>query len=502
MLKNRKINPNRNYYIFNLLVSFVFFLCVAGFMLNSRKTIFSAIQIGTSEHHELIKSSIWAKDPGLIDKLWNDQPLLHTVILGFAFRHFGNDVGTARGVALVFTLILLVAIFFTTYRHLGATAGCLSVFAVFAAPHIFQLSISAMLEVPSFAIAMVSLMMLEIWFRKGKVIWLIASAISFAVSLNIKWTSAIVGPALLCELFIMARDREKVGLTGSVPKILITWVIVVFFLFLVLTFIIGPKLDSTLESHFSDGTRNNYITKIFSLWSVIGFTDLIEGHPESLLIVCLGIWVALIPGGFRLVAFPLTWLISALVIHSVNRPFWYYYYLHLAIPIGLIASVSISKFIDGSQNSQMSRCVRLTNIIKRSLAIITFSFTISIGIFRLSTSIASLQEIPVIENVDLIKVMRQYAPYTNWIYTRSTIFAFHAGMVPPPEIAILPTKRFWSGQIDDDGIIKVVERYQPEALLLKIDYDETIVYESSLRDKYRMIYTDKTYQFWMANRVL
>lgn len=75
-------------------------------------------------------------------------------------------------------------------------------------------------------------------------------------------------------------------------------------------------------------------------------------------------------------------------------------------------------------------------------------------------------------------------------------------MVPPPEIAILPIKRFWSGQIDDDGIIKVVERYQPEALLLKIDYDETIVYESSLRDKYRMIYTDKTYQFWMANRVL
>ena len=48
----------------------------------------------------------------------------------------------------------------------------------------------------------------------------------------------------------------------------------------------------------------------------------------------------------------------------------------------------------------------------------------------------------------------------------------------------------------------MVERYQPEALLLKIDYDETIVYESSLRDKYRMIYTDKTYQFWMANRVL
>jgi hypothetical protein len=257
-----------------------------------------------------------------------------------------------------------------------------------------------------------------------------------------------------------------------------------------------------LESHFSDGTRNNYITKLFSLWSVIGFTDLIEGHPESLLIIFLGIWVALIPGGFRLVAFPLTWFISALVIHSVNRPFWYYYYLHFAITIGLIASVSISKFIDGSQNSHMSRCVPLTNIIKRSLAIITFSLTISIGIFRLSTSTASLQEIPVIENVDLIKVMRQYAPYTNWIYTRSTIFAFHAGMVPPPEIAILPIKRFWSGQIDDDGIIKVVERYQPEALLLKIDYDETIVYESSLMDKYRMIYTDKTYQFWMANRVL
>ncbi len=62
--------------------------------------------------------------------------------------------------------------------------------------------------------------------------------------------------------------------------------------------------------------------------------------------------------------------------------------------------------------------------------------------------------------------MKHYAPNTKWVYTRSTMYPFHAGLLVIPELAVLPGKRFWSGQISEQQVWETVERYLPEQLLL------------------------------------
>lgn len=65
--------------------------------------------------------------------------------------------------------------------------------------------------------------------------------------------------------------------------------------------------------------------------------------------------------------------------------------------------------------------------------------------------------------------MRFSARHSRFVYTRSTIYAFHAGLVVIPELAVLPKKRFWSRQINNEKIWNIVKGYRPEELLLSDD---------------------------------
>src|SRR3954462_59258 len=48
-----------------------------------------AIEIGADEHCEVMKGFLWANGFPLYRQVWNDQPPLHTVLLGLCFKCFG-----------------------------------------------------------------------------------------------------------------------------------------------------------------------------------------------------------------------------------------------------------------------------------------------------------------------------------------------------------------------------------------------------------------------------
>src|SRR6187399_1124810 len=68
----------------------------------------SAISISEDEQFEVTKALLWAKGYPLYEKVWNDQPPLHTVLLGTLFKGFGFRIGVARGLAVFFGTFLLV----------------------------------------------------------------------------------------------------------------------------------------------------------------------------------------------------------------------------------------------------------------------------------------------------------------------------------------------------------------------------------------------------------
>ncbi len=52
------------------------------------------------------------------------------------------------------------------------------------------------------------------------------------------------------------------------------------------------------------------------------------------------------------------------------------------------------------------------------------------------------------------------------MFTDRLTCAFWAGLPVPPEVAVIPSKRVWSGQISGAMVRACLDRYQPELLLL------------------------------------
>jgi hypothetical protein len=66
----------------------------------------------------------------------------------------------------------------------------------------------------------------------------------------------------------------------------------------------------------------------------------------------------------------------------------------------------------------------------------------------------------------LLARITQLREQTRWMYSEDVIYAFHARIPVPPELAVITLKRFWSGQISMAGILGLLKRYEPEQLLL------------------------------------
>jgi hypothetical protein len=85
---------------------------------------------------------------------------------------------------------------------------------------------------------------------------------------------------------------------------------------------------------------------------------------------------------------------------------------------------------------------------------------------RLESSVQGLRQRPRVKDSALITEMKKHAATTHRAYADNPIYAFHARVLVPPELAVVTLKRFWSGQITTEEIVDTCHRRQVEQLLL------------------------------------
>lgn len=69
----------------------------------------------------------------------------------------------------------------------------------------------------------------------------------------------------------------------------------------------------------------------------------------------------------------------------------------------------------------------------------------------------------------------------------------------PPEVVVLPFKRFWSGAITEAGVLKTVERYRPEQLLLsKSNELNHRAWRNWVANHYILVAQDAVDQLWVV----
>ncbi len=492
--------------------------------------LFSAFRIGLDEDFELTKGWLWAVGIPLYDPLWNDQPPLLTVLLGSLFRMFGPEITVARSAALGFGLALWAGTTVLVGRLAGPFAAAVATFALISAPGVFFLSLSVMLEVPAFALALWALWPLHRWQdavaapppsehgehgRAGAAVghpadpscwsrfverlpawhWPLLSGLLLALALQIKLTAAIAAPALMIEWWFGTATPKHLHEPRLRMKMLGVWTTSLCGGYAGLALLIGHIPPSVLwDTHFSSAVRGASADdpNAFPHWCFQ------RDYTDVLLSAGLALLVLVGQRRWGVLRFPLTWLVTAVVVHSLHRPWWQHYFLHFAVPLAWLTGAGVAALFQLARgalaNERQSQ--HRWGILWLWGAAGLLGALLTWGGERLWQQALWICHLPRADESGLVAQMRRYAAHTRWVFTRETIVAFHAGVRVIPELAVLPSKRFWSGQVNQEQIWEIVRRYLPDQLLLT-DADLTLEARFFVERHYDTVFQEGAYQLFV-----
>jgi hypothetical protein len=449
----------------------------------------SAFQFGGDEGYQLITASLTCRGFALYKSIWYDQPPVFVLLLESAFRLCGPSILAARLIASAFGMLMFAAFYEVARLRLGQIEAFLATFFLLASPGIFQLSVCVIQEVPTFALALLSLLLLLKW--RGRQRWwcLSGSAITMGLGLGIKLTAALVLPAVVVEILLVSRtDKNHAWLRKFIILSLQWFGVMGITLFVIMLLWGRGSFRATYGAHFGE-QAGLALERPEDFPFQIG---MFFGHAECVIAATAGIVLGVKRGQVRQLAIPGVWLATALAVHLVHRPWWTYYYLHLAIPMAWFAGYAVSEIVKPFFEMFAKRSLDLsTRRSRKAMGLCTLAaLALVISERRLEASIADLRARERISADPILAKVREYAVRTHWIYVRYTreAYAFHAGLLMPPELAVVSLKRFWSGQITTQEIVDICRRYKPEQVLLN-PKDVTTEWQDFLRD-YSVVYQD------------
>jgi len=345
-------------------------------------------------------------------------------------------------------------------RPVGKCGLLALVLGYLTAPAIFHLNFSYMMELPAYSMALASAALGRKYLESNKRAYLFLSATLFAMALHIKFTAAIVFPAIFFQMVWPGKEMAPPGRTFSLRP-WVHWMGGAAGIFLVIA-VAGPPIqwDVMLQTHFAPEvvSRTQYR---FPMSFLIRHWDVALGAAGALLICVMN---RRLPGSCR---FPLALLLTAVPTHAIHRPCWYYYYLHFAVPLSMLFAIFVHQALVQSQSMDSKSVVKRWGSHLLRFGIVCLILHVSIyGFSRIAyqwRGIVANQE-PA-RNV-ILHAMQQHAPGTRHVFTRQLMYPFYLKRDVIPEVALLPDKRFWSGQISSESVARIVERHAPEQLLL------------------------------------
>jgi hypothetical protein len=109
---------------------------------------------------------------------------------------------------------------------------------------------------------------------------------------------------------------------------------------------------------------------------------------------------------------------------------------------------------------------------------------------RVYLQVSDIRRSPKVSSTLSIAETRRYKSYAKFLYADEPIFSFYAGIPMPPQLAVVPLKRLWTGDMTNARIAEELYRVQPELMLLKNDAQER-PFSELLNREYQLVYEDK-----------
>ncbi len=509
----------------------------------------TAFEFGSDEGFELMKGLLVSRGYPLFGEFWNDQPPLHTELLALLFRICGPSAYAGRLLSVMFAMVMVGALYQVVRHRSGWVAGLLAVGLLTASLSFIQLSVSVMLELPAMSVAMASIWAWSRYrqgkesklaqkstfplplpardergedrgegyssqtgassprpsplsdggegeksparwnFPESSWKWLVISGVLFGCALQVKFTAVLLLPALLVDYLVNRRrirpdattDGERNWWRSHRDVLLWSGASLAAFGIILAAFYQMDTLSIFFGSHFSQGTQQVVASEGYRFRFGSLFEDLSMSVPATvgvILIVARRRWDLLLP---------VVLLATALGIHAWHRPFWYYYHLHFSIPLAWLAAVGIVDLFQLIWKLAFGSSA--WGKIRFGIGLLTWSAVTSLALSSLPENLwHELAKVRVAQSATedrTVAAFKSRAAQTRWVFTNNRIAAFWAGLPIPPELAVIPSKRIWSGQISEAEVLSCLNRYQPEMVLVPEDWETKFKLTDYLREHYR-----------------
>ncbi len=440
------------------------------------------LQFDPDEGIELAKVTLYRQGYTLYAQIWNDQPPLLTILLAEWLEILGNSVVAARLMILGFASLLVGAFHSTlrlSVRPLYAVTGTLGLCLTFG---FLRLSVSVMRGLPALALAMLAIYWLclaqaqlsdELCRFRHPLRWVAASGVCFGLSLQIKFVTLLLVPALLGQLLLGSGLRtERIRGERSAPSVCPRRILLIGLLCFCccLSFLIAGLLthafypEQLIETHLNAATQAHLQRE--SSW--LRLLMFLAQDLDYSLLAGLGVWL-LLRRSITAPKLPLYWLITVLVALSFHQPLWDHYSLMVLIPVVWLATYSLEHSIlvfptlqwppKNLQWRHPSLSVLSTAMVMFAIVLVPVKLGINTIINHQLVQI-SRQQAPIIES------LKAFQSQTQWLFTDLPIASFYTNLKVPPELAVFSTKRIESGNLSNDVLLKLLQTYQPEQVLL------------------------------------
>jgi 4-amino-4-deoxy-L-arabinose transferase-like glycosyltransferase len=442
-------------------------------------------EVGFAEGYEVLKGSLCAQGGRLYGEIWNDQPPLHTWLLSMAFRLSNPSMTAARLVASGFGLLLFVSTFGLARRSGGPLAGWFACLTLLGAPEALRLSLAVMLEAAAMGMGLASVWAAFVWKQEGRERWLLFSGLLMGLALQIKFTAALFIPALLADLAVFTWNFSEGAPRIAVwflARTLANWtapLLAVFFA--VASAFPGWSLDLLWFSHAAASARlPSSEGHAFHLGNLDGALPMICG--ASLLLVLPSLlrkWRELL---FYYLLIPTLFLI-----HWFHRPYWPYYVLHFDLAFSLASGLGLAALA-----AALFRRERQASWHAGRTAAIAFGFSALLAYIGSETFFLAQDFLDhtahaarIDEPGSLPETLASFRG-PGRLFSTSPLAAFYARMPMIPDLAILPRKRFWSGQINYFSILARLKSAKPSRMILNPNYLAEPGWAQFLEERYEL----------------
>ena len=448
-----------------------------------------------------IKALLVLRGFRLYGEIWNDQPPVFTLLLAQWFRIFGLRVAAGRVLVLLFSTGLVGASAYYLRRWWGLAASLAGVAFLALLPLYLELSVSIMIGLPAISLAFLAFVSHAKWHENRRAVWLLLSSGLLALSVLTKAFTVILVPLFAIGIVLAIRERRAEAgdpLRAWAP--LIAWILAwVGVCGLVLMLVVRPEnLPQLVQVHLAAERA-----PAFQLSDRLPGINvlLLRSLPVLLLAIAGAVlayrrrkWTAL---------YLAAWAAAAYLLLYFNRPTWPHQQLLLTVPAAVLAAAALGSavedLIERIDLRSIASAFRPLSLAAVGLAAWFLAAQLLVALRQLEPDLPNLWFDPSsnLEERQIVALLWNHAPGTEWLFTDRPMFAFLADLPVPPHLAVFSSKRLRSGELSPEEILDVLEAYEPELILKGGRFDMPYVDEYMQRRDYPRIDDTTSYRLYL-----